>query len=190
MVKNLMGGLTESALNEMDEKKVCNLARSLLGLQANNQRDDLTEYLDMAKKVYLKKYNWRKQRKEVNEEEPEQIISKENIAVREALKELGIEFQEEELLQDVLYKPDFFIPSLNMAVEINGISHFYPYSSRFNNFSNTKNKILKSHGYGIVHLNAWKLEGLLKYNNAAGLKEFLAKSIESGKLRMAPRTEN
>lgn len=56
---------------------------------------------------------------------------------------MGKEFNEEFLLEDSLYRSDFYIPKAKLAIEINGKSHFYPYTTRFNNFSNMKMKGLK-----------------------------------------------
>ena len=99
--------------------------------------------------------------------------------MREALQEMGKEFNEEHLLEDALFKSDFYLPKAKLAIEINGKSHFYPYSTRFNNFSNLKMKSLYHEGYNVMNLNSWTLEGFIKHENRAGLKDLLSKTIST-----------
>jgi hypothetical protein len=76
------------------------------------------------------------------------IISRENIYVRECLNEVlgvsesGEAYLEENYLEDCLYSPDFYIPSVRLTVEINGKNKFYPHSRRHNNFSSMKNRLV------------------------------------------------
>lgn len=90
---------------------------------------------------------------------------------------MGVEFREEMMLEDALFKSDFFIPKAKLLIEINGRSHFYPYSTRFNNFYNLKTKIIRSKGYAVLNLNSWKLEGMLRDPERVGLKDLLTKTI-------------
>jgi very-short-patch-repair endonuclease len=62
---------------------------------------------------------------------------------------MGVPFEEEKFLERGGYKTDFYLPEANLAIEINGKSHFYPYSTRFNNFTNMKLKILLNEGYNV-----------------------------------------
>lgn len=103
--------------------------------------------------------------------------------MRETLTDMGVEFVEEDILEDALFKPDFHIPSLKLLIEINGIQHFYPYTSRFNNFTNLKNKTTKSFGYSTLHLNSWKLEGLIRGEDRAGIKSLIQKTLDGHKAR-------
>ena len=104
-------------------------------------------------------------------------MSKENLFVREALSEIGKDFKEEHMLEDALFKCDFYLPKAKLCLEINGKSHFYPYSTRFNNFSNLKMKSLYHEGYNVMNLNSWTLEGFIKHNNKAALRDLLTKTI-------------
>ena len=56
---------------------------------------------------------------------------------------MGKEFKEEHTLDKALHKTDFYLPKANLAIEINGKNHFYPYSTRFNNFTNLKQKFYR-----------------------------------------------
>lgn len=99
--------------------------------------------------------------------------------MRETLQEMGKEYIEEHLLEDSLFKCDFYIPKAKLALEINGKSHFYPYTTRFNNFTNLKMKSLYHEGYNVMNLNSWTLEGFIKHENRAGLKDLLGKTIST-----------
>lgn len=144
----------------------------------------------MVSNVYLNKYKQRQQRnaekannqgKDDGEtfENPEEghVISKENLAVREALTELKKEFNEEYLVEDALFKTDFYIPSAKLVIEINGKTHYYPYTTRFNNFTNLKMKTLRSSGLNVLNLNSWVLEGFIRNENRSGLKDLIQKTI-------------
>ena len=91
-------------------------------------------------------------------------------------------------MEDALFKGDFYIPSAKLVIEINGKSHYYPYSTRFNNFFNFKNKLLRNNGYNILHLNSWKLEGMLKDQERKGLKDLLTKTITTYESNNAANT--
>lgn len=174
IVKNLQLNLTESELMALTEARVGNLARSLKML--NGQ---FTEFEKIVSKIYIEKARYREEnrRRDREEEEEEGRVSKENIFLREVLEEMGKEYKEEELLEDALYKADFYIPKARLAIEINGKSHFYPYTTRFNNFTNMKMKGLKQAGYNILNLNSWMLEGFILNNNREGMKDLLTKTI-------------
>jgi RAP domain len=139
-------------------------------------------------KIALNKYNRRIEKTKLNDTsnfshgeddnmEDGHVISKENVALREVLTDLKKEFHEEYMLEDSLFKVDFYIPSAKLVIEINGKNHFYPYSTRFNNFTNMKSKTIRANGHGLMHLNSWKLEGMLKDDSRAGLKDLLSKTI-------------
>lgn len=143
----------------------------------------------MVSKVYLNKYKARMERnaskqaahasEDGDHENPEEghQISKENIAIREVLSELKKEYKEEFMLEDSLFKTDFYIPSAKLAIEINGKTHYYPYTTRFNNFTNLKMKSLRANGVHVLNLNSWTLEGFLRNDNRAGLKDLISKTI-------------
>ena len=146
----------------------------------------------MATKIFLDKYQMRQHRnaeKEASQnkesddptslDNPEEghVVSKENLFLRETLAEMGKEFKEEFMLDKALFKADFFIPSANLAIEINGKSHYYPYTTRFNNFTNLKMKSVRGSGYNLMNLNSWILEGFIRNENREGLKDLLKKTI-------------
>jgi very-short-patch-repair endonuclease len=99
------------------------------------------------------------------------------LAIREALGELKKDYNEEHLLEDTLFKTDFYVPSAKLAIEINGKTHYYPYTTRFNNFTNLKMKSLRSSGHNVLNLNSWMLEGFIRNDNRAGLKDLISKTI-------------
>lgn len=141
--------------------------------------------------IFLDKYNDRMERnsqqkteaEEGNGEDDEQteghLISKENLAIREALTDMKVGFEEEKMLPAALFKADFYVPQANLAIEINGKSHFYPYSTRFNNFTNLKNKMIRNNGYNILNLNSWMLEGMLRDPERKGLKDLIQKTVKT-----------
>ncbi len=193
IVQNLQLNLTESELRSLGESRVANLARSLKIVTGSRGMSQFKEFEEAVSKVYLDKYKMRIERAKAKEQQnaddedsqfesnPEEghQISKENLFVREALQEMGKEFIEEHLLEDALFKSDFYLPKAKLAIEINGKSHFYPYSTRFNNFSNLKMKSLYHEGYNVMNLNSWTLEGFIKHENRAGLKDLLSKTIST-----------
>lgn len=73
---------------------------------------------------------------------------------------------EEPYLEECLYTPDFYIPKYKLAIEIHGKNKFYPYSSNFNNFANSKNRTYKAKGYNVMNINTWVLEGMMKYDTS------------------------
>jgi hypothetical protein len=87
------------------------------------------------------------------------------------------EYNEEYLVEDALFKTDFYIPSAKLAIEINGKTHYYPYTTRFNNFTNLKIKTLRQAGVNVLNLNSWTLEGFIRNDNRNGLKDLLQKTI-------------
>lgn len=203
IVKNLIKNVTESDLNNTQESRVGNLARSLMAIQGSTRdripyqpSQEFIDFLTLAKGIFIKKHNNRLERQAQEKKETVvgaegdevdglisesaedgHIVSKENVAIREALKSMGVEFAEEKMLEDALFKTDFYIPQAKLAIEINGRSHYYPYSTRFNNFFNLKSKILRNKGYAILNLNSWKLEGMLRDPERAGLKDLMTKTI-------------
>jgi hypothetical protein len=92
---------------------------------------------------------------------------------------MGVEFEEEHYLKDALVRPDFYIPSARLSIEINGRNHYYPLSTRYSNFFNFKSKLLKIHNYNFTHLNSWKLEGFINNDNRDGIKDLLGKTIKT-----------
>ena len=65
-------------------------------------------------------------------------------------------------------------------MEINGKNKFYPYSTRFNNFTNLKYKTTLANGYNLLNLNSWKLEGFIKYDDGKDrLRDLLTKTIKT-----------
>jgi len=109
--------------------------------------------------------------------------------VREVLQDLGIDFKEEEMHEDALFRSDFYVPSADLVIEINGRGHCYPYTTRFNNFSNFKNKLLHAGGHHVLHLNSWKLEGMLRDPERVGLKDWISKSVKTGQEKTKARTQ-
>jgi very-short-patch-repair endonuclease len=196
IIQNLQMNLTESELRSLGESRVANLARSLKIATGSRGLTQFKEFEEAVSKVYLEKYRMRIERAKAKEAQntsaaddedsqfennPEDghVVSKENLFIREALQELKKEFSEEHLLEDALFKCDFYLPKAKLAIEINGKSHFYPYSTRFNNFSNLKMKSMYHEGYNVMNLNSWTLEGFIKHENRAGLKDLLTKTINT-----------
>ena len=191
IVRNLQAHLTESELHTLSESRVANLARSLKQIVGQRGKTEFKEYEQMVSNVYLSKYNHRQERnadkasqqqqqsEEGETDNPEEghVISKENLAIREALQDLKKEYNEEYLVEDALFKTDFYIPSAKLAIEINGKTHYYPYTTRFNNFTNLKMKTLRQAGVNVLNLNSWTLEGFIRNDNRNGLKDLLQKTI-------------
>lgn len=185
-----MENLTESELFTMGESRVANLARSLKQIVYQRGKTEFKEFEMMASRVYLTKYKQRLERnagkeaaanEDGEQENPEEghQISKENLAIREVLAELKKDYNEEYLLEDSLFKTDFYIPSAKLAIEINGKTHYYPYTTRFNNFTNLKMKTLRTQGHNVLNLNSWTLEGFIRNENRAGLKDLINKTINT-----------
>jgi hypothetical protein len=192
--------LTESDLVAMGESRVANLARSLKQIVLQRGKTEFKEFEQMASNAYLKKYKYRIERnsqreaaaEESDQENPEEghQISKENLAIREVLSELKKEYNEEFLIEDSLFKADFYIPSAKLAIEINGKTHYYPYTTRFNNFTNLKMKTLRASGVNTLNLNSWTLDGFLRNDNRAGLKDLISKTITTYENGAPIRREN
>ena len=157
MVLNLQNNLSESDIRTLAESRVGNLARSLKVISGNREMAEFQDFEKTVTKIYLDKLKMRLEKNKAKEQqqhnendedgsfessEDAHLISKENLFVREALQEMGKEFMEEHSLEDALFKCDFYLPKAKLAIEINGKSHYYPYTTRFNNFSNLKMKSL------------------------------------------------
>lgn len=193
MVYFLAENLKEQDLLVMGESRLGNLARSLKLLLLNNngelaQNKTLVDFEAQVSRIFVSRYSQRvennKERQQQNSNDDDQegdghVVSKENLALRETLGQMGIAFEEEKLLNDAIFKTDFYIPSAKLAIEINGKSHFYPYTTRFNNFTNMKNKVVRGVGHNILNLNSWTLEGMLKDEERKGLKDLLQKTIKT-----------
>ena len=200
MIKNLQQNLTESELLSMGESRVANLARSLKQVVIQRGKTEFKEFENMVSKIYLQKHKHRIERnagkdtaqEEGEHENPEEghQISKENLAIREALFDLKKDFNEEFLIEDALFKADFYIPSAKLAIEINGKTHYYPYTTRFNNFTNLKMKSLKASGVNVLNLNSWTLDGFIRNDNRAGLKDLISKTVTTYENGGPVRREN
>ena len=72
-------------------------------------------------------------------------VSKEHIAVRELLQKILPDPTELkwEISVDGLFENDFYIPSKNAVIEINGDLHFYPYTTKFSNVFRLKHNVLR-----------------------------------------------
>ena len=173
LLNNITNGIdTEEKMADLDHRQLIAIIRSIKLFQLMGKREDLKSYLDLASKVYLAAT--RKEEASRTGPKPKQI-SKENIAVREALEANNVKFIEETALEDALYSPDFYLPEQKVVIEINGNHHFYPYTTRFMNFTNARNKIMRGKGYKVVNLNSSMLEGLIRQENKAGLHNLIGK---------------
>jgi hypothetical protein len=89
ILNNLIKNVNESELTLMHENRSGTLSKVLKFFIMNYQRDDLKEYEKMVTKVYLSKYTKKTRRNDQNiEGQPGHTISRENIFVREALKDV------------------------------------------------------------------------------------------------------
>ena len=70
------------------------------------------------------------------------------------------------------------MPEAKLCIEINGKSKFYPYTTKYNNFLNLKHKLVIQQGHNMLHLNSWKLEGMMKSGTGKEqLRDLLTKTI-------------
>jgi very-short-patch-repair endonuclease len=81
------------------------------------------------------------------------------------------------LHKEVFLRSDFYIPEHKFIIEINGRSHYYPYSTKYNNYMNFKTKMFRNQGFRVLHLNSWKLEGMINHNKEA-VADLIGKSIK------------
>lgn len=145
-----MTNFSEGDIQNIPLKRLNVLAKSLRFLVLVGNRPDLAEYEKMVYQICSeknRKYADRQKEKEASGEYEEKRISKENISIREVLTEMGIDFQEEYHDEETLLSLDFYIPDSRLAIEINGRNHYYPFSTRYNNFTNFKTKMLRSSGH-------------------------------------------
>jgi len=103
------------------------------------------------------------------------------VAIREALNSIGVNFVEETVNDITLYTPDFYLPELKLAIEINGNNHYYPYSTRFMNFTNARNKVMRHYGFQVANLSSTMIEGLLRTENKEGIKSLVQRIVDSNK---------
>ncbi len=101
--------------------------------------------------------------------------------VRKCLQEIaeqrGVKsgfFKEEHIIGD-LFRTDFFIEDAQLAIDINGMQHFYPYTTRPHQFTRFKTKLLRGNqrnsGYNVLYLHSHQLENLAK--TPGSLTEFV-----------------
>eukprot|EP00347_Sterkiella_histriomuscorum_P023621 403333962 len=181
LIDNVMKNLTEDQLSQMHENRSGTLSKvlSLVGKQ-RERVDEFKEYQQMCQKVHLKLHT--KKTEQNQRGDTPQNISRENVFVREVLTAmLGQDgFREELYLEDSLIQPDFYIPKSKLCIEVNGKNKFYPYSTRYNNFTNFKHKIALHNDHNVVHLNSWKLEGMMKYEDGRkNLTDLLTRTIQT-----------
>lgn len=79
-----------------------------------------------------------------------------------------------------LFRADFYIEDASLAIDINGVQHFYPYSRQPHQFTRFKTKLLRGNkrgsGYNVLYLHTNLLEKLAK--TPGNLNEYLFKAIE------------
>ncbi len=98
------------------------------------------------------------------------------------------DFWVEEKVIEGIFKTDFYIPSVRLCIEINGQTHFYPYTlTKPNQTTNFKQFMLKNNGdlqersnYNVLNLNARILQGLMK--EPKNLKSLIEREIKKYEL--------
>ncbi|CDW79398.1 UNKNOWN [Stylonychia lemnae] len=181
LLESLKRIVTESLLLELPSNRSGTIVKILSVFMPQSQVQGLEDLEKMSRQIFISQ----NKKKTFNNEggETGQTVSKENLFVRDALKEiLGSEndFKEELFLEDALLQPDFYIPSAKLCIEINGRNKFYPFTQKYNNFTGLKHKMILQNGHNVMYLNSWKLEGMI--NNPDGktnLKELLTKTLHT-----------
>lgn len=101
--------------------------------------------------------------------------------LRKCLQEIGEQrgikngfFEEEHMCGD-LFRTDFYIESAQLAIDVNGMQHFYPYTTRPHQFTSFKTKLLRGNqrnsGQNVLYLHSHHLEKLAK--TPGSLVEFI-----------------
>lgn len=155
------------------------LAKCLHYIRIFFNREALKEYEDEVTQVYLDLLKEQGENERGGGGSNDHIISKENIILRSSLSRiLGNEAEYmEEYKVDNLFRGDFYVPKAKLVIEINGQNHYFPYTSKFNQFTNFKHKILIKNNYNIMHIKSDKLEGLSK--DPHRLDDLLSRTIET-----------
>lgn len=142
--------------------------KNKIGLGVMNSWENLSD-TDLDKRKQSAKNNWNK----LSDDEKENIINKANKAVRESSK-LGsklekfilnrllsdgykVDFHKEQVLSNTKLQIDIFIPKLNIAIEIDGPSHFLPVwgndaLSRNIKYDNKKTGLILGKGYVLIRI--------------------------------------
>ena len=81
--------------------------------------------------------------------------------IRELLTDLKCQFTEEQLIEDALVTGDFVLPKEKIVFSVNGRNAYYPQSTKFNNFTSLKNKLLRVNNWSMVPLNTWKIDRMM-----------------------------
>lgn len=142
--------------------------KNKIGLGVMNSWENLSD-TELNQRKQNAKNNWNK----LSDDEKDNIINKANKAVRESSK-VGsklekfilnrllsdgykVDFHKEQVLSNTKLQIDIFIPKLNIAIEIDGPSHFLPVwgndaLSRNIKYDNKKTGLILGKGYVLIRI--------------------------------------
>lgn len=142
--------------------------KNKIGLGVMNSWENLSD-TELNQRKQSAKNNWNK----LSDDEKDNIINKANKAVRESSK-VGsklekfilnrllsdgykVDFHKEQVLSNTKLQIDIFIPKLNIAIEIDGPSHFLPVwgndaLSRNIKYDNKKTGLILGKGYVLIRI--------------------------------------
>jgi very-short-patch-repair endonuclease len=139
-----------------------------IGMSVMNSWDNLTA-AELTKRKDKARENWEK----LSDEEKQNMLHEANLAVRKTSKvgsklekfllnkllEDGyhVEFHKEQTLLNTKLQIDLFLPKLNIAIEVDGPSHFEPVwgeqsLSRNKNYDNKKTGIILGKGWVLIRI--------------------------------------
>lgn len=139
-----------------------------IGMSVMNSWDNLTD-VELTKRKDKARENWEK----LSDEEKQNMLHEANLAVRKTSKvgsklekfllnkllEDGyhVEFHKEQTLLNTKLQIDLFLPKLNIAIEVDGPSHFEPVwgeqsLSRNKNYDNKKTGIIIGKGWVLIRI--------------------------------------
>mgnify|MGYP001138055461 CR=1 FL=1 len=87
-------------------------------------------------------------------------------------------FIEEEYPFEGLFKVDFFVPKLDYVIEINGMEHFYPFTTQMCNYTNFKGRMINRQST-LTNLNNPVMMGWMKAPEKKALLAVLKKNFEN-----------
>lgn len=163
--------------------------KNKIGLGVLNSWENISD-----KELELRKIKAKKQWDNISKEDKMNIMTKANKAVRESSK-LGsklekfllnnllkdnykVDFHKEQILSNTKLQIDLFIPSLNVAIEVDGPSHFLPVwgenaLNRNIKYDNKKTGLLLGKGYVLIRIKQTKdfskARGLIIYQKLSDI---------------------
>lgn len=83
----------------------------------------------------------------------------------------------QEKVIDAMWRSDFYVKSAKLIIEVNGNNHFYPYTTRKDQFTNFKQLLVIASKYNLLNLEPGKLMGLTMNGETKNIDSLISRVI-------------